>query len=315
MRGYYPVILEAAQVIIVLLLAPLFAGWIRVFKCWTQGRASAGLFQPYRDIAKLFIKEIVLAENASWIFRFAPYMVFGSTLVAGALIPTISAGLPFTLAADIIALAAVFAIGRFFTALAGMDTGTAFGGLGSSREMFVATMAEPALLMSIFTVSLVSGSTSLSGIASFLVQAGFILRPSLAFALLAFILIAVAETGRIPVDNPSTHLELTMTHEAMLLEYSGRHLALMEWAKMMKLFLFSCLGIVAFFPWGMSMGDGLAALPLATAVFTVKLAFIGAAVVLMETGLSKMRLFRIPEFLGSAFIFATLGMLSFFMLE
>ena len=314
-RQYYPILIESLQVVLVLLGGPLLVGWVRMLKCWTQGRRSAGLLQPMRDVTKLFVKETVLAENASWIFRSTPYIVFGATLMAGAIIPVVSADLPLAATADIIALVAIFALARFFTALAGLDTGTAFGGMGTSREMMVSSLAEPAVLMSVFTVSLVSHSTSLSFMVHELTTVSFVLRPSLAFALLAFVLIALAETGRIPVDNPSTHLELTMIHEAMLLEYSGRHLALIEWASMMKLFLFASLGIALFMPWGIAGIDDPAMLPVALVSLAVKLALIGAFVVLIETGLSKMRIFRVAEFLGMAFLLASLGMLSYFILE
>ena len=314
-RQYYPILIESLQVVLVLLGGPLLVGWVRMLKCWTQGRRSAGLLQPMRDVTKLFVKETVLAENASWIFRSTPYIVFGATLMAGAIIPVVSADLPLAATADIIALVAIFALARFFTALAGLDTGTAFGGMGTSREMMVSSLAEPAVLMSVFTVSLVSHSTSLSFMVHELTTASFVLRPSLAFALLAFVLIALAETGRIPVDNPSTHLELTMIHEAMLLEYSGRHLALIEWASMMKLFLFASLGIALFMPWGIAGIDDPAMLPVALVSLAVKLALIGVFVVLIETGLSKMRIFRVAEFLGMAFLLASLGMLSYFILE
>ncbi len=315
MINAYPLFIEGVQVIIVLLGAPLMVGWVRALKCWFQGRASAGLFQPYRDLSKLLIKDVVLAENASWIFRFAPYAVFGSTLMAGAIIPIISVDLPLAATADIIALVALFTIARVFTALAGMDIGTAFGGMGSSREMMVASLAEPAMLMSVFTVSLVSHSTSLSHMAHTIIEGSLMLRPSLAFALLAFVLIAIAETGRIPVDNPATHLELTMIHEAMVLEYSGRHLALIEWAGMMKLMLFTALGISLFFPWGIAGADKAAMMPVALASLVIKVALAGLFIVLIETRLAKMRIFRVTEFLGSAFLLATLGMLSYFILE
>ncbi|OGP14303.1 MAG: formate hydrogenlyase [Deltaproteobacteria bacterium GWA2_54_12] len=314
-RQYYPILIESLQVILVLLGGPLLVGWVRMLKCWTQGRRSAGLLQPMRDVTKLFVKETVLAENASWIFRSTPYIVFGATLMAGAIIPVVSADLPLAATADIIALVAIFALARFFTALAGLDTGTAFGGMGTSREMMVSSLAEPAVLMSVFTVSLVSHSTSLSHMVHELTTVSFVLRPSLAFALLAFILIAIAETGRIPVDNPSTHLELTMIHEAMLLEYSGRHLALIEWASMMKLFLFASLGIALFLPWGIAGIDDPGMLPVALVALAVKLALTGVFIVLVETGLSKMRIFRVAEFLGMAFLLASLGMLSYFILE
>jgi formate hydrogenlyase subunit 4 len=310
-----PFIIEILQILVLLAMAPAFTGWVRMLKCWSQGRTSPGLFQPYRDIIKLFSKDVVLAENASWIFRVTPYIVFGVSVLAGGIIPTLSVDLPLAATADIIALVALFAIARFFTALAGMDIGTAFGGMGSSREMTIASLAEPAMLMAIFTVSLASKSTSLSQMVQVIFHGQSVLRPSIAFALLAFILIALAETGRIPVDNPATHLELTMIHEAMILEYSGRHLALIEWAGMMKLFLYAMLGIASFFPKGISVTGDLAAIPAAFLFMTGKLVVIGVGLVLIETGLAKMRIFRVTEFLGTAFLFAALGMLSFYILE
>lgn len=311
----YPIVIEFLQIIILLAAAPAFIGWIRTVKCWFQGRTTPGIFQPYRDIRKLFSKDVVLAENASWIFRFTPYLVFGAVLLMAGIIPILSVDLPLSATADVIALVALFSIARFFTALAGMDIGTAFGGMGSSREMTIASLAEPAMLMAIFAVSLISHSTSLSQMVQVIAHGQFILRPSLAFAFLAFVLIALAETGRVPVDNPATHLELTMIHEAMILEYSGRHLALIEWAGMMKLFIFSVLGIALFFPWGIAATGNIAAIIPAFIFLIIKLAFIGIGLVLIETGLAKMRIFRVPEFLGSAFLFATLGMISYFILE
>jgi formate hydrogenlyase subunit 4 len=310
-----PFIIEMLQILVLLAVAPAFTGWVRMLKCWSQGRTSPGLFQPYRDILKLFSKDVVLAGNASWIFRVTPYLVFGVSVLAGGIIPTLSVDLPLSATADIIALVALFAIARFFTALAGMDIGTAFGGMGSSREMTIASLAEPAMLMAVFTVSLASKSTSLSQMVQMIFHGQSVLRPSIAFALLAFILIALAETGRIPVDNPATHLELTMIHEAMILEYSGRHLALIEWAGMMKLFLYAMLGIASFFPKGISVTGDLAAIPAAFLFMTGKLFVIGTGLVLIETGLAKMRIFRVTEFLGTAFLFAALGMLSFYILE
>ena len=312
---YFSYILEVIQIVILLAAAPVFIGWVRTLKCWFQGRTTAGIFQPYRDLIKLFNKDVVLAENASWIFRVTPYLVFGLTVLIGAIIPVLSVDLPLSSTADVIAIVALFAMARFFTALAGMDIGTAFGGMGSSREMTIGSLAEPAMLMAVFTVSLASKSTSLSQMVQVIAHGELILRPSLAFALLAFIFISLAETGRIPVDNPATHLELTMIHEAMILEYSGRHLALIEWAWMMKLYLFTALGIASFFPWGIAEAGNLTAIIIAVFVLIVKFVLAGVGLVLIETGLAKMRLFRVPEFLGSAFLFATLGMLSFFMLE
>ena len=311
----WPFFLELLQVLALAAIAPLFAGWVKMLKCWSQGRTTPGLLQPVRDLSKLFAKEVLLAENASWIFRFTPYLVFGTALLAGGIIPILSVDLPLARTADVIVFVALFAIARFFTALAGMDIGTAFGGMGSSREMTIASLAEPAMLMAIFTISLGSASTSLAQIVSSIQSGQLLLRPSFAFAILAFVLIALAETGRIPVDNPATHLELTMIHEAMILEYSGRHLALIEWAGMMKLSLFCYLGIAAFFPWGIAASRDMRALGLAFVALVLKLAVIGIGIVLIETGLAKMRIFRLTEFLGAAFLMATLGMLSFFILE
>ena len=307
--------IEAAQFLILLFAAPAFTGWVTTVKCRMQGRTYAGIFQPYRNIAKLFSKDVILAENASWIFRATPYIVFGVTVLIGGIIPFISINLPFAATADVIALVMLFAIIRFFTALAGMDIGTAFGGMGSSREMTISSLAEPAMLMAVFTVSLAANSTSLTQMVRVIGHGEFILRPSLAFALLAFIMVFLTETGRVPVDNPATHLELTMIHEAMILEYSGRHLALIEWAGMMKLFIFSTLGIAIFCPWGIAASGDLAAIFIAIAMLVLKLVALGVILVLIETGLAKMRLFRLTEFLGTAFLLATLGMLSFFILE
>jgi formate hydrogenlyase subunit 4 len=311
----YKFIIEFLQIAILLTIAPAFTGWVRMLKCWAQGRTSAGLFQPYRDILKLLSKDVLLADNASWVFRFTPYLVFGTAVLAGAIVPILSLDLPVASTADVIVLVGLFAIARFFTALAGMDIGTAFGGMGSSREMTIASLAEPAMLMAIFTVSLASKSTSLSQMVHVIYSGQTVLRPSLVFAMLAFILIALAETGRIPVDNPATHLELTMIHEAMILEYSGRHLALIEWANMMKLFLFAMLGIAAFAPWGIAETGGPAAIAAAFLFMILKLVAAGTGLVMIETGLAKMRIFRLTEFLGSAFLLATLGMLSYFILE
>jgi formate hydrogenlyase subunit 4 len=311
----HPFIIEVVQILILLFAAPAFAGWVKTVKCHMQGRSYAGVCQPYRDIARLFAKDVILAENASWIFRCTPYIVFGVTVMIGGIIPLISIDLPFAATADVIALVMLFAIIRFFTALAGMDIGTAFGGMGSSREMTIASLAEPAMLMAVFTVSLAGRSTSLTHMVSIMAHGQFVLRPSLAFALLAFIMVHLTETGRVPVDNPATHLELTMIHEAMLLEYSGRHLALIEWATMMKLFIFSSLGIAIFCPWGIAASGDLVAVLVGALLLAAKLAVLGVIMVLIETGLAKMRLFRLTEYLGGAFLLATLGMLSFFILE
>jgi len=312
-----PYIIQVVQIVMAILLAPLLGGVIKAAKCRLQSRTSAGVLQPYRDLLKLFSKDIILADNASWIFRFTPYLVFGVTALACGIVPMLSVELPLGKAADVIALVALFAIARFFTALSGMDTGTAFGGMGASREMTIASLAEPAMLMAIFTVSLANNTTSLPEIAynTLHLHGGIILRPSLAFAMLSFTLISLAETGRIPVDNPATHLELTMIHEAMILEYSGRHLALIEWASMIKLLVVIPMGSAFFLPWGIAEHSAVTGLLIAFGLLLLKLAIAAIILSFIETVMAKMRLFRMTEFIGSAFLFATLGMISFFILE
>lgn len=309
------ILIEILQVFIVIAAAPAFSGWVDMLKCWSQGRASAGVLQPYRNIAKLLVKDVVLADNASWIFRFTPYLVFGTAVVVASIIPIISMDLFLASGADIIVLIAVFATARFFMALAGMDIGTAFGGMGSSREMMIASLTEPAILMAIFTVSLAGRSTSLLHIVNAFTSGELVLRPSIIFASIAFILVVIAEAGRVPVDNPSTHLELTMIHEAMILEYSGRHLALIQWGTMIRFFLFVTLWIACFVPWGIATTDNAGEVAISVFLVAIKLSVIGAGLVLIETGLAKMRLFRLTEFLGASFLMATLGVISFFILE
>jgi formate hydrogenlyase subunit 4 len=263
----------------------------------------------------LFSKEVVLADSATVIFRIAPYIVVGATALAVSIVPLIVVGLPVNAMADAIVLVGLLALGRFFLALAGMDIGTAFGGMGASREMMVASLAEPAMLMVIFTLAMVASSTNLSTVVMHSLTMQLALRPSIFFALIALIMVAIAETGRIPVDNPATHLELTMIHEAMILEYSGRHLAMMEFAAQLKLLLYSVLIVNLFFPWGISISYAAQDLALAAFVLTMKLAAVGALLAAGETSLAKMRVFRVPTYLAIAFTVALVGMLSFVILE
>ncbi len=298
-----------------MLLAPLLTGWVNQCRAWLQNRRAPGLLQPYRSLAKLFEKEVVLAHGASPLFRAAPYFVFGCLVLAAAIVPTLGTDLPLNAAADAIALVGLLALARFFMALAGMDVGTAFGTLGARREMMVGFLAEPALLMVLFTASLISQSSSLSTIVETLAHREFVIYPSMAFAGVAFTMVSLAENARIPVDNPATHLELTMIHEAMLLEYSGRHLAMMEWAASMKLFVYSCIGLALFFPFGVAQGGDWLGLAAALPALLAKLAVGGAALALIETLSAKMRIFRAPEFLGTAFLLAVLAMLVHVLLE
>ena len=303
---------QAAQMLVVLALAPLLTGFVRKLKARLVRRRGPPLIQPYRDILKLLNKEVVLAQNASWLFRAVPYLVFAATWVGAALIPTFGAGLLFSWSADLIAIIALLGSVRFFIALAGMDVGTAFGGIGSSREVMIASLAEPAMIMIVFTLALVAGSTQLSTVAATL-AAGVGLRVSLGLALVSLIMVAVAENGRIPIDNPATHLELTMVHEAMVLEYSGRHLALIELAASLKLLLYISLIACVFVPWSLApAGSGLAALGLGFAAYAGKLAVGGALLALFETTIAKMRVFRVPAFLGAGLMLGLLATLLLF---
>ncbi|WP_132568870.1 respiratory chain complex I subunit 1 family protein [Rhizobium sullae] len=304
---------QAFQMALVVLLAPLLSGFIRKLKARLLRRQGASLIQPYRDLLRLLRKDVVLAENASWLFRVAPYLIFAVTWVAAAIIPTFATGLIFSWTADLIAIIALLGSARFFLALAGMDTGTSFGGLGSSREVMIATLAEPSMMLVIFTLALVAGSTQLSTIAAFMTSPEVGLRVSLGIALIALIMVAIAENARIPVDNPATHLELTMVHEAMVLEYSGRHLAMIELAASLKLLLYISLIACIFVPWKLAaLAAGPAAYAVGMFAYLAKLAVGGALLALFETATAKMRIFRVPEFLGAALMLGLLATLLLF---
>ncbi|HEX7455099.1 MAG TPA: NADH-quinone oxidoreductase subunit H [Gallionella sp.] len=308
------VVFQLTQLLLVVLAAPLLTGWVNQCQAWLQNRSGAGVLQPYRVLHKLFNKDAVMAHNASWLFRATPYIVFGCMWLAAAIIPIIAVDLPFSGAADVIALVGVFALARMFIALAAMDIGTAFGSMGARREMLVSFLAEPALLMVLFTASMISHSTQLPRIVDAFAHHQFVLYPSLAFAALAFLMVLLAENARIPVDNPNTHLELTMIHEAMILEYSARHLALIEWASSLKLFAYFSIGIALFLPHGIVEVGNWAGLPLAIVLLLLKLMLAGAGLALLEAMMAKMRIFRAPEFLGTAFLLAVLGLLIRFLL-
>jgi formate hydrogenlyase subunit 4 len=302
-------------VVTALLLAPLLTGWVNQWRAWLQNKSAPGLFQPYRLLHKLFNKESVVAEGASPLFRAAPYVVFGCMMLACAIIPTLSTDLPLSPAADAVALVGLFALARVFISLAAMDIGTSFGTLGARREMFIGFLSEPALLIVLFSASLISQSTSLATIVESLAHRELAIYPGLALAGVAFALVSLAENARVPVDNPATHLELTMIHEALILEYSGRHLALIEWAASLKLFAYSCIGLALFLPWGVAEADAPMALLVALPVLVFKLAMGGALLALLETVSAKMRIFRVPEFLATAFLLAVIGMLVHILLE
>jgi formate hydrogenlyase subunit 4 len=303
------VISQLLEILLALALAPLLSGWSRQCSAWLLNRKAPSLLLPYRTLHKLFNKESIVATHASPLFRAAPYLVFGCMLLACAIIPTLSTDLPLAPAADAIALVGLFALARVFISLAAMDVGTAFGSMGARREMLIGFLAEPALLMVLFSASLICQSTSLVTIVETLAHRELAIYPGLAFAAVAFIMVSLAENARVPVDNPNTHLELTMIHEALILEYSGRHLALLEWAASLKLFAYSCIGLALFFPWGVAEAQAPLAMLLALPMLVFKLAIGGALLALFETVSAKMRIFRVPEFLASAFLLAVIGLL------
>jgi formate hydrogenlyase subunit 4 len=286
---------------------------VRKVKARLLRRRGPDLVQPYRDLHKLLRKEVVLADNASWVFRVAPYVIFATTWVAAALVPTFAIGLGFSPAADLIAIIALLGSARFMLALAGLDVGTSFGGIGSSREMMIASLAEPALLMIAFTLSLLAGSTQLSSVVTFMQGNGVGLRVSLAMALVALVMVAIAENARIPVDNPATHLELTMVHEAMILEYSGRHLAVIEAAASLKLLLYLSVVGCVFVPWGVAVaGQDVTTYAVSLLLYAIKLAVGGFLLAVFETVTAKMRVFRVSDFLGAALMLGLLAALLLF---
>ena len=307
------VLLQLLQFLLVLTLAPGLTGLVRKVKARLMARRGPPLLQPYRDLIRLLRKEAIVADNASWVFRFAPYLTFTAVWLAAALVPTFAQRLPLSPIADLIALVAIIGAARFAMALAGLDVGTSFGGIGASREVMVAALAEPAMLLVIFTAALLLGTTSLPDIAGYLATTSVGLRVSLGLGLVALIMVAIAENARVPVDNPATHLELTMIHEAMILEYSGRHLAMMEAAAMVKLLFFISLIACLFAPWGMALGQPSAAdLGIGIASYFGKLVLAGLLLAGFETSIAKMRVFRVGEFLAAALLFGLLAVVFLF---
>ena len=306
---------QTTELVLAILLAPLLLGWVNQCRAWLQNKSGPGVLRPYLMLRRLFAKDAIVAHGASPLFRVVPYVLFGAMAMAAASVPTLGTDLPSAPAADAIALVGILALARVAIALAAMDIGTAFGSLGARREMMVGFLAEPALLMVLFTASLISQTTSLATTVETLSHRELAISPSLALAGVAFTMVSLAENARIPVDNPATHLELTMIHEAMILEYSGRHLALIEWAASLKLFVYSCIGIALFFPFGIAQGGDATGLLLALPALVLKLGIGGFLLALIETLSAKMRIFRAPEFLGTAFMLAVLALLLHAFLE
>ena len=304
---------QGAQMALVLAAAPLLTGLVRKVKARWQRRRGASVLQPYRDLRRLLGKEVVLAEGASWLFRAAPYGIFAFTWVAAALVPSFATGLIFSWTGDLIVIVALLGAARFLLTLAGMDIGTAFGGIGASREVMIAALAEPAMLMIIVSLALLAGSSQLGTIARVMASGALGLRVSLALALVAFVIVAIAENARIPVDNPATHLELTMVHEAMVLEYSGRHLAMIELAAALKLLAMMAIIGCVFVPVGLAAGGaGPAAYLVGLAAFAAKLGVGAILLGTFETAIAKMRVFRVPNLLGGALMLGLLATLLLF---
>lgn len=311
------IILVVAQTTVLLAVSPFIVGLIRKVKARLQVRRGASVFQPYADLAKLFRKQPVVSTTTSWIFTATPYIVFASTLAAGLLVPVFLSSTPLNFAGNIIALVYLLALGTFFLMLAGLDAGSAFGGMGSSREAIVASLTEPAMILSIFAIALTAGSTNLSTIVhKTALLEGIVIDPTPhLMALAALFIVAIAETGRVPVDNPATHLELTMIHEAMILEYSGRYLALVEWAAGLKLVVFLTLIANVFAPWGIATTLEPTALGIGLATYLLKVSALAVLIGVLESMFAKLRLFRVTDLLGVAFILALLGLVFFYVLR
>jgi formate hydrogenlyase subunit 4 len=305
-----------SQTALLLVLAPLITGCIRNWKARLQNRRGPRVWQPYFDLLKFMRKDMVISEHASWVFSAAPYVVFITALLVGLMVPMVNTQAPLSLFGGVLAAVGLLALGRFFLALGGLDPASAFGGMGSSREMTIAAIAEPALMLAIFTVAITVGSTDFSRIVAAAQQPGWnLLNPAHLMAFAALFIVLLAETGRVPIDNPATHLELTMIHEAMLLEYSGRYLALMEWGASIKQLVLMAILVNIFLPVGLATGGSAAMLGLGFAIFLGKILLLSAAVVLVETVNAKLRLFRVPDLLSAAFVLATMALLSTFLFK
>jgi formate hydrogenlyase subunit 4 len=303
-----------AQLLLLLTVSPLVSGFIKTLKARLQTRRGPGVLQPYRDLYKLLRKGMVIPETASWLFTATPYVVFLTAGIAGLMIPMVSAEAPLGLFGGVLAVVYMLALGRFVLALGGLDTGSSFGGLGSSREMTISALAEPAMMLAIFTVAIGANSTSLSEVARTAIgQEWRFLHPSQMLAFAALFLVLIAETGRIPVDNPATHLELTMIHEAMVLEYSGQYLALIEWGGAIKQLLLMTLLVNSCWPFGLRLGWSLPGVLIGLGYLLLKLMMLSGIIVLVETTNAKMRLFRVPELLAVAFTLGALALVSTFL--
>lgn len=291
------------QTVFLIILAPLVSGFIRKIKNNIRMRKGAPVLQPYYNFFKLLFKDEVISENSSWVFGLSPFIVLASSITALLLLPVFNGEVSLNQMGDFFVLIFLLALGRFFLALAGLDAASAFGGMGSSREMFISSLAEPAMLVAVFAVSLNCGSTSLAVISS-----ASILKLSTIVAALALLMVTIAKTSRIPVDNQETHLELTMIHEAMLLEYSGRSLALMELSAHIKqLIFYSLLANIILPSNSVFIAAGSLSIFTALGLYLIKVFLIGLFVAMIEVSMAKMRLFRAVDFIGFSFVLSILA--------
>lgn len=304
--------MEYFQFFIIIFFSPLLTGVIKKLKANMQGRKGPGVLQTYYDLMRLFQKDMVVSNVTSWVFKATPYIVFIATITAAVIVPVVTVRSAYGMMGDVIALIYIFALARFFMALAGLDAGTGFGGEGSSREMTVAILVEPMMMLALFTAAIAAGSTNISAIAG---ARGEVYSPSHLLALAAFMVAIVAETGRVPVDNPDTHLELTMIHEGMVLEYSGRYLALMEWAHSIKQMVLFTLAMDIFFPFGIMQDTGAAGLAFSLGIYAVKMFGMSFLMAAVESTRAKVRFFQLPSILGGAFVLAFLSLVTHIMME
>ncbi|NLP30362.1 MAG: formate hydrogenlyase [Clostridiales bacterium] len=307
------------QIMIMLLLAPLINGIIKKIKAFTQKRTGPPILQMYYDLFKLIRKNSVVSEASSWIYKAAPYIVFSTSLTAALLVPvTIKLVPSFNISGDFVIFVSILALGRFFMMAAGLDTGSTFGGMGSSREAMISSLAEPSILVCLFTAGLIAGSTSLDQMMMFMQAKGqgiILMNPAIILLFLALLTIIIMETARIPIDDPSTHLELTMVHEAMILEYSGRHLALMEYGAAIKQLIFITLLVNLLLPHDQFIGAaGLGGILISLLIYFLKVIVITVVIALIEINTVKLRLFSIPNLAALSFILSFLAFLQYFLL-
>lgn len=304
------------QLLIIILVAPLVNGVIKKVKAFTQKRKGAPLLQLYFDLFKLMKKTSVVSETSSWIFKATPYVVITTALGAGLMVPATTLVSHAGFAGDIILLVYLLALGRFFMMLAGLDTGSTFGGMGSSREAMISSLMEPSIMITLFTTGLVAGTTSIGGImAAVKSMTAPMAQPVFIMVFLATLIIIIAETSRIPVDDPSTHLELTMVHEAMILEYSGRHLAMMELGASIKQLVFITLLVNICLPLDQLITfAGIGAVAVSLLLYVVKVIAAAVLIAVIEVNTVKFRFFSVPNLAALSFILAFIGFLEYFVL-